>query len=137
MAPPVFYNRGRYELRYITMKDYNSDNISLAKSLRKNMTRHEKHLWYDFLSFHHIKFRRQTPLGNYIADFYAPEIKLVIEVDGRGHMTEENQAYDKVRTAAFEAMGVSVLRISNESIDKDFHHICNFINDYIHKLNHR
>ena len=56
-----------------------------AQELRRNMTRQEKHLWYDFLRSYPIKFYRQRPIGNYIVDFYCSEAHLVIELDGNQH----------------------------------------------------
>ena len=59
--------------------------INIARTLRKNQTKEEKHLWYDFLSNYNIKFRRQQVIGSYVADFYCDKIKLVVELDGFGH----------------------------------------------------
>ena len=59
------------------------------------MTKEEKHLWYDFLRSYPVRFSRQKVLGKYIADFYSAEAKLVIELDGNGHYTDEAIEYDK------------------------------------------
>lgn len=64
---------------------YNSMHETQARELRRNMTRQEKHLWYDFLRSYPIKFYRQRPIGNYIVDFYCSEAHLVIELDGNQH----------------------------------------------------
>ena len=61
---------------------HNKALVQNAKALRKNMTKEEKHLWYDFLRTYPIRFLRQKILGKYIADFYCAEAKLVIELDG-------------------------------------------------------
>ncbi|MBE6535584.1 MAG: DUF559 domain-containing protein, partial [Ruminococcaceae bacterium] len=74
-------------------RKHNKDIVPTAKMLRKNMTKEEKHLWYDFLRTYHIRFLRQKVLGRYIADFYCAEAKLVIELDGSGHYTEEGKQY--------------------------------------------
>ena len=66
-------------------RKYNKAIISTARMLRKNMTREEKHLWYDYLRNHPARFTRQKVLGHYIADFYSARAKLVIELDGSGH----------------------------------------------------
>ncbi|MCI6096959.1 MAG: DUF559 domain-containing protein [Clostridiales bacterium] len=71
------------------MKDYNKENIPLAKTLRKNMTPWERKLWYDFLRYYPVRFQRQKAIGNYIADFYCAKARLVIELDGGGHYTAE------------------------------------------------
>lgn len=67
---------------------YNKANVPIAKTLRKNMTKQEKHLWYDFLREYPIKFTRQKVLGKYIADFYCAKANLVIEIDGSQHYEE-------------------------------------------------
>ena len=57
----------------------------MARELRKNMTKEELHLWYDFLKSYHIRFCRQKILGKYIVDFYCAEAKIIIELDGSQH----------------------------------------------------
>ena len=79
-------------------KEYNRKNIPLARELRKNMTPWERKLWYDFLRAYPTRFRRQEVLGNYIADFYCPKAKLVVELDGGGHYEEKQQERDSKRT---------------------------------------
>ncbi len=64
---------------------HNKDLTPFAKELRKEMTKEEKHLWYDYLSSYPIRFYRQKVLGRYIADFYCAEAGLVIELDGSQH----------------------------------------------------
>jgi len=61
---------------------HNKQLVPLVKSLRKEMTREERHLWYDFLKGYPVRFSRQKVLGKYIADFYSAEAKIVIELDG-------------------------------------------------------
>ncbi len=102
------------------MIPYNKDLVSNAKTLRKNMTPEEKHLWYDFLKRLPFNVRRQHNIENYIVDFYIAERKIVIEVDGRQHLLPEHIEYDKQRDTALSAWGISVLRYSNESIRKNF-----------------
>ena len=80
-------------------RKYNKKIVPIAKILRKNMTKEEKHLWYDFLRDHKVKFTRQKVLGKYIADFYSADAKLVIELDGSGHYTKEGKEYDEIRTS--------------------------------------
>ena len=93
-------------------RKHNQQLVSAAKSLRKNMTKEERHLWYDYLRTHPVRFSRQKILGKYIADFYSAEAQLVIELDGSGHYTEENQQYDAERTKFLESYGLRVIRIS-------------------------
>ena len=78
---------------------YNKQLVSLAKQLRKEMTKEERHLWYDFLRTYPARFSRQKVLGKYIADFYSAEAKLVIELDGSQHYEHSNAVKDAERTA--------------------------------------
>ena len=109
-------------------RKYNKPLIQNAKALRKNMTKEEKHLWYDFLRTYPIKFTRQKVLGHYIADFYSATAKLVIELDGSGHYTEEGEKYDIERTAFLENYGLKVIRIPNTEIHHNFKGVCEYIN---------
>ena len=116
------------------LRKHNKAIVPTAKMLRKNMTKEEKHLWYDFLRKHPIRFLRQKVLGNYIVDFYSAEVKLVIELDGSGHQTEKGQKYDEERTAFLEGYGLTVLRVPNKSINFDFHNTCTHIDNVIQSL---
>lgn len=98
-----------------------------AQQLRKNQTKEEAKLWYQFLRKYPIRFRRQFPIGHYIADFYCAGAKLVIELDGSQHYEQEGQFYDAQRTAALERMGLKVIRFSNREIDQEFFHVCTAI----------
>jgi len=109
------------------LKAYNKANIPLAKELRKNMTPWERKLWYNFLRNYLVRFQRQKAIGNYIADFYCAKARLVIELDGGGHYTAEQTEKDNRRTDALEAMGLTVLRISNLDIDRNFNSACEYI----------
>ena len=115
------------------MKEYNKDNIKLAKALRKNMTRHERKLWYDFLRTYKIRFQRQKAIGNYIADFYCAKARLVIELDGSGHYVEKQMEKDSIRTEDLRKMNLSVLRISNLDIDRNFSGVCEYIDAEVKK----
>lgn len=94
------------------MLKYNKDLIVYAKELRKNMTPWEIKLWTQFLRNYPVRFQRQKVIGNYIVDFYCAKARLVIELDGGGHYTEEQKLYDKNRTDIIEKQGMRVLRIS-------------------------
>ena len=102
------------------MIPYNKKLVSNARTLRKNMTPEEKHLWYDFLKRLPLNVRRQHNIGDYIVDFYIAEKKVVIELDGRQHLMREHQEADAERDAALAAWGITVLRYSNNSIRKNF-----------------
>ncbi len=109
-------------------RKHNKSIVPTAKMLRKNMTKEEKHLWYDFLKSHSVRFSRQKILGKYIVDFYSAEAKLIIELDGSGHYTEEGIKYDKERTAFLKEYGLRVVRIPNTEINKNFIGICEYLN---------
>ena len=109
------------------MKDYNKENIPLAKTLRKNMTPWERKLWYDFLRYYPVRFQRQKAIGNYISDFYCAKARLVIELDGGGHYTAELARKDEMRTKDLESMNLTVVRICNLDIDRNFRDVCEYI----------
>jgi len=109
------------------MKAYNKANIPLAKTLRKNMTPWERKLCYDYLRYYPVRFQRQKAVGNYIVDFYCAKIGLVIELDGGGHYTTEQAEKDAIRTTELESMNLSVLRICNLDIDRNFRGVCESI----------
>ncbi len=102
-----------------------------AKILRNNMTKEEKHLWYDFLKNHPVRFLRQKVLGKYIADFYSAEAKIVIELDGSQHYENENRIYDEKRTEFLEQYGLKIIRIPNGEINKNFEGICRYLDKQI------
>ena len=108
-------------------RKYNKEVVPTAKMLRKNMTKEEKHLWYDFLRTYPIRFLRQKVLGKYIVDFYCAEAKLVVELDGSGHYSEAGKQYDAERTAFLEEYGLTAIRIPNSEIHNNFRGICDYI----------
>jgi len=109
------------------MKEYNKANIPLAKDLRKNMTPWERKLWYDYLRNYPIRFQRQKAIGNFIVDFYCAKARLVVELDGGGHYTTEQAEKDVLRTKELERMELTVLRICNLDIDRNFSGVCDYI----------
>ena len=94
-----------------------------AKDLRKRMTEEERILWYNILRGRKPRFHRQKIIGNYIVDFYCPELQLIIEVDGTQHYQNENIAYDYTRTEYFQKLGLYVLRFDNSDVNKDFEYV--------------
>ena len=113
------------------LRKHNKKIVPTAKMLRKNMTREEKHLWYDFLCKYPIRFSRQKVLGKYIVDFYCAQAKLVIELDGSGHFTEEGTRYDEERTAFLSGYGLQVIRIPNTALREDFNAVCEYIDEVV------
>ena len=109
------------------MKQYNKTNIPLAKTLRKNMTPWERKLWYEFLRNYPIRFQRQKAIGNYIADFYCAKARLVVELDGDGHFFNKQEQKDATRTKELESMNLTVIRICNLDIDRNFNGVCEYI----------
>ena len=106
---------------------HNKQLVPLAKQLRKEMTKEERHLWYDFLRSYPVRFSRQKVLGKYIADFYSAEAKLVIELDGSQHYEDINMEKDAERTSFLNGYGLTVVRISNNEVSKNFRGICEYI----------
>ena len=109
------------------MIPYNKSLVENAKELRKNMTPEERHLWYDFIKKLPFNVRRQHNIENYIVDFYVAEKKIVIEIDGIQHNTEDGIKKDRERDKTLSYWGIKVLRYSNESIRKTFSIVCNDI----------
>ena len=95
-----------------------------SRYLRNNMTKQEKHLWHDFLKLQTHQFYRQRIIGDYIADFYCPATKLVIELDGSQHYENEALEYDAIRTVYMNSLGLKVLRFTNVEVDKRFMDVC-------------
>ena len=106
---------------------HNKQLVPFAKQLRKEMTKEERHLWYDFLRTHPVRFSRQKVLGKYIADFYSAEAKLVIELDGSQHYEDDNLEKDAERTAFLEGYGLTIIRIPNNEVSRNFRGVCAYI----------
>ncbi len=102
-----------------------------ARELRKNMTKEEKHLWYDFLKNYPERFLRQKVIDDYIADFYCHKARLVIELDGSQHYTKDGLLKDIIRTEKFEKRNLTVIRIPNGEINHNFEGICRFIDEFV------
>ena len=116
---------------------HNKSLVSNAKNLRKNMTKEERHLWYDFLRSYPVKFLRQKILGKYIADFYCAEAKLIVELDGSQHYEDTGIKNDMERTAYLEQYGVLVLRIPNNEVSRNFSGVCEYIDLAVKQSLHR
>ena len=110
----------------------NSELTPNARSLRKNMTKQERELWYRFLNTLEFRFRRQKVIGQYIVDFYCAEKKLAIELDGSQHFETKNIEKDAERTKFLNDKGIVVLRYTNLQVDKNFKSVCEDI--YAHLL---
>ena len=106
---------------------HNTNLVPLAKELRKNMTKEERHLWYDFLRHYPERFIRQKVLGKYIVDFYCAKAKLIIELDGSQHYEPKEALKDSVRTGFLEEHGLTVIRIPNNAVQQNFRGVCEYI----------
>ena len=106
---------------------YDGSKIPFAKALRKEATPQENHLWYDFLSKYEIRFQRQKARDNFIADFYCHKAKLIIEIDGSQHYTEEGRYKDEFRTEVLEGYDLQVIRFTNHQINTNFRGVCQYI----------
>ena len=96
----------------------------LAQHLRKDMTPQEKHLWFDFLSKLPLTINRQKVIDRYVGDFYCASRKLVIELDGSQHYENEGADADRERDLALNRLGITVVRYSNEEVNRNFDGVC-------------
>ena len=106
---------------------HNKKNTSNAQNLRKNMTKEERKLWYEYLSKCPYRFRRQVTCGNYILDFYCAAAKLAVELDGSQHYDADGLLYDQRRTAFLNSVGIHVLRFSNLDVLQNLSGVCQTI----------
>jgi len=108
-----------------------------ARTLRKNMTKEERHLWYVFLRDYPVRFLRQKVIDCYIADFYCREARLIIELDGSQHFSEEGLQKDAIRTTVLESRGLTVMRIANNEVFRNFSGVCEYIDTFVRESLHR
>ncbi len=99
----------------------NSEIFGNAKQLRTNQTEAEKVMWQQLRGrrFENLKFRRQHPIHEFIADFYCHEKQLIIEIDGQYHKRPDQQKKDQARTAELNKIGIIVVRFTNERVLND------------------
>jgi very-short-patch-repair endonuclease len=110
---------------------YNPRLKEKAKDLRKNSTPEENLFWYDFLSKYKHKFLRQKIIGHYIVDFHCAKYRLVIEIDGSQHYTEDGMEYDAIRSDYLELFKINILRFTNQEVKDDFENVCEKIKHHI------
>ena len=111
--------------------DDNLQSRRFAQQLRRNQTKEENRLWYQFLKTYPVQFRRQYVVGCYYVDFYCYRAKLVVELDGSQHCSPEQLIYDRERTAYLEGQGLKVLRFSNLDIWRNFRGVCETIDSEV------
>ena len=107
--------------------------FGFARENRKKLTEAEHILWQYLRNrkLGGLKFRRQHPLGKFIADFYLHEAKLVIELDGDYHHEEEQKEYDSGRTYEIKELGIQVIRFTNNEVLKDIEKVLQTIKSYL------
>jgi len=113
---------------------YNPNLKETARLLRKNMTPAEKKIWYGYFKTFEHPVLRQRPIDNYVVDFYCPKYKLIIEIDGDNHFTEEGKIYDQVRTATLEQYGLKVIRFQNHDVMKNMESVIKRIEEIMDVL---
>ena len=117
---------------------YKRQLILRAKELRKDATKQEKHLWYDFLKDYPVRFQRQKTIDTFIADFYCYKARLVIELDGGQHFTQAGLEYDMMRSGVLERYGLEVIRFTNREVDEQFVFVCERIDKTVkERIAHR
>ena len=114
-------------------RKHNPSLTANAKALRKNMTKEERHLWYDFLRNYPIRFLRQKVIDDFIVDFYCHDARLVIELDGSQHYEPSAQAKDAARTEKIQSRGLMVVRIPNNAVFENFPGVCEYIDRLVKK----
>ena len=117
------------------MLPYNRKLKPRAQELRKNATPQEDELWYKFLRKHPCSFSRQKTIKCYIVDFICRSKKLVIEIDGSQHYTDDGLEYDQIRTELLEGLGLNVIRFTNAEVDSSFDKVCAEIQNYLDSYN--
>ena len=108
---------------------YNPNNLNNAKHMRSNMTEAEAKMWNILRAkrFYGFKFKRQVLIGDYIVDFVCETKKIIIEIDGGQHNSEENIVYDKNRTIYLNSQGYEVLRFWNNEVLSNIEGVCEVI----------
>ena len=110
-----------------------STQLKNARRLRKEMTPHERKLWYLFLREYPVKIYKQRIIGKFIVDFYCASAKLVIELDGSQHYEPKGLVHDAERSEFLMSYGLEILRFSNRDIDRNFSGVCEQIDLTIRK----
>ena len=113
------------------MMEQNKELKPKAQTLRKNATKEENLLWYNFLRLYKLQFRRQYVIGDFIVDFYCHKARLVVELDGSQHCEPSAVEYDLMRTEYLQSQGLLVVRISNLDVLRHFEDVCEYIDQLV------
>jgi very-short-patch-repair endonuclease len=129
----VYFGKAKVKNMYLDAK---SELFRLARHMRNNPTESEQILWNNLRKFRSkgFVFRRQHPIGLFIADFYCHKIKLVIEADGEFHSNGQNLEYDDNRSGELERFGIKVIRFKNGEIIDNLEHVLSTIQLKIDEL---
>lgn len=119
----------------MTYLPYTGNLKPYARQLRRDMTPSESMLWHHIRKKQilNIQFYRQKIISSYIADFFAPAVKLIIEIDGNHHHMLDNAQYDSVRDMDLKAMGLFVMRFDNWQINANLDSVLKSIHNYASK----
>jgi len=109
---------------------YNPKLKDRAKELRKNMTKAEKKIWFEFLKDWKYRVLRQRLIDNFIVDFYCNDLSLVIEIDWDTHYEDWALEYDNERTKILESYNLKVVRFTNIDIFSNFENVCEVLNKF-------
>jgi len=109
----------------------NNKMLPVARRLRREMTLSEQHLWFRFLRSYPVKIYKQRIIESFVVDFYCAEARLVIELDGSQHYTEQGKAYDEERSQILREYGLKVLRFSNREVEQQFDVVCEKIHQEV------
>lgn len=107
-----------------------------ARVLRASMTHSENRLWSEVKEkkILGLKFRRQHPISSFILDFYCHELKLAMEVDGGYHYGEEQKVLDTERSDQLRALGITIIRFSNERVDEELQEVLEEIRSVVNRI---
>jgi very-short-patch-repair endonuclease len=117
----------------MTFLPYNKELLRYSRSLRDNATDAEKRLWLKLRlrQLNGYQFYRQKVIGDYIVDFFCPQARLIIEVDGSQHMTEDGTATDRIRDAFMSKLGFRVLRFNHNGVLTNIEGVVDNIIEYL------
>jgi very-short-patch-repair endonuclease len=117
----------------MTFLPYNKELLRYSRSLRDNATDAEKRLWLKLRlrQLNGYQFYRQKVIGDYIVDFFCPQARLIIEVDGSQHMTEDGTATDRIRDAFMSKLGFRVLRFNDNGVLTNIEGVVENILEYL------
>jgi len=131
------FPRGRLRGGWIkkTMKFFNKKEQKIIRqNLRNQRSKSEKILWYKIRNQQlGVKFRRQHGIGNYVVDFYCPEIGLIVEIDGATHGGQNEVKYDNIRQKYLKNKGLKVKRYRNVDVKNNLEGILEDLIEFIEK----